>query len=166
MLKTLTFVRHNAIALLALFVALGGTSYAAFSLPAGSVGTKQLRNGAATSGKIANGAITPAKFDPSLVGGAIRHWAHVSQAGRLLAGSKGARASGGPIFHVNWGDHFSPRCGALVTPAGSAGSSPIADTTGVVVIEPGTARGATSVNVTTYISGAASAAPFYIAVVC
>ena len=102
MLKTLTFIRHNAIALLALFVALGGTSYAAFSLPAGSVGTKQLRNGAATSGKIANGAITPVKFDPSLVGGAIRHWAHVSQAGTLLGGSKGARASGGPIFHVNW----------------------------------------------------------------
>ena len=48
MLKTLTFIRHNAIALTALFVALGGTSYAAFSLPAGSVGTKQLRNGAVT----------------------------------------------------------------------------------------------------------------------
>ena len=46
MLKTLTFIRQNAISLTALFVALGGTSYAAFSLPAGSVGTKQLRNGA------------------------------------------------------------------------------------------------------------------------
>ena len=40
MLKTLTFIRHNAIALTALFVALGGTSYAALSLPAGSVGTQ------------------------------------------------------------------------------------------------------------------------------
>ena len=34
MLKTLTFIRRNAIALCALFVALGGTSYAALSLPA------------------------------------------------------------------------------------------------------------------------------------
>ena len=59
MLKTLTFIRHNAIALLALFVALGGTSYAAFSLPAGSVGTKQLRNGAVTSKKIGNGTRSP-----------------------------------------------------------------------------------------------------------
>ena len=50
MLKTLTFIRHNAI-LTALFVVLGGTSYVVFSLPAGSVGTKQLRNGAVTSGR-------------------------------------------------------------------------------------------------------------------
>ena len=63
MLKTLTFIRHNAISLTALFVALGGTSYAAFSLPAGSVGTKQLRNGAVTSRKIANGSITPVKLE-------------------------------------------------------------------------------------------------------
>ena len=63
MLKTLTFIRHNAIALLALFVALGGTSYAAFSLPAGSVGTEQLRNGAVTSKKIGNGTVTPAKLN-------------------------------------------------------------------------------------------------------
>ena len=61
MLKTLTFIRHNAIALLALFVALGGTSYAALSLPAGSVGTQQLRNGAVTSRKLAKGAVTAAE---------------------------------------------------------------------------------------------------------
>ena len=62
MLKTLTFIRHNAIALLALFVALGGTSYAALSLPAGSVGTKQLRNGAVTSRKFAKGAVDRSKL--------------------------------------------------------------------------------------------------------
>jgi hypothetical protein len=36
----------NVVATLALFVALGGSSYAAFVLPANSVGTQQLRNGA------------------------------------------------------------------------------------------------------------------------
>jgi hypothetical protein len=41
------------VACLALVVALGGTSYAAFSIPANSVGTKQLRNRAVTSAKIA-----------------------------------------------------------------------------------------------------------------
>jgi hypothetical protein len=50
-----TFVCHarrNVVAYLALFVALGGTSYAAIKLPAGSVGTKQLRKGAVTKSKI------------------------------------------------------------------------------------------------------------------
>jgi len=43
------------VALIALFVALGGTTYAATSLPANSVGTAQLKNGAVTKGKIAKG---------------------------------------------------------------------------------------------------------------
>lgn len=43
---------------LALFVALGGVSYAAIVLPAGSVGTKQLKKKAVTKGKLANGAVT------------------------------------------------------------------------------------------------------------
>jgi hypothetical protein len=48
------FLRRNAIALLALFVALGGTSVAASSvlLPRNSVGTAQLRNGAVTKRKL------------------------------------------------------------------------------------------------------------------
>jgi hypothetical protein len=40
------------IALIALFVALGGTTYAATSLPKNSVGTKQIRNKAVTASKI------------------------------------------------------------------------------------------------------------------
>ncbi|MHB8660058.1 MAG: hypothetical protein ACYC91_19390 [Solirubrobacteraceae bacterium] len=166
MLKTLTFIRHNAIALLALFIALGGTSYAALNLPAGSISTRELHNGAVTNKKLANASVTPAKFDGRAIGGSVRHWAHVSQLGQILGGGKGARASGGPIFQVSWGDRFSSRCAALVTPAGNAGASPIADTTGVAVIQPGTARGSTVVNVTTYVGGTATAAPFYIAVIC
>jgi Collagen triple helix repeat (20 copies) len=46
-------LRRNAIAYLALFVALGGVSYAAVTLPSGSVGTKQLKRGAVTLKKIA-----------------------------------------------------------------------------------------------------------------
>src|SRR5258708_7048681 len=45
------------LSLIALFVALGGTSYAAItSLPAGSVGTAQLKNGAVTAAKISSSA--------------------------------------------------------------------------------------------------------------
>ena len=93
MSKILTFIRHNALALLALFIALGGTSYAAFSLPAGSVGTSQLRNGAVTANKLANGSISPSKLDNRTLGGAIRYWAHVAQNGQVLGGSRGTRAS-------------------------------------------------------------------------
>jgi hypothetical protein len=46
------------IALVALFVALGSVGYAAGVLPAGSVGTKQLRPAAVTSGKLARNAVT------------------------------------------------------------------------------------------------------------
>jgi hypothetical protein len=47
----------NVAATIALFVALGGTSYAAFSLPAASVGTKQLKNGAVTKAKLAQAVV-------------------------------------------------------------------------------------------------------------
>ena len=53
------------IALIALFVALGGTSFAAINaLPKNSVGTKQLKKNAVTGVKIKNGAVTAAKINP------------------------------------------------------------------------------------------------------
>jgi hypothetical protein len=52
------------VSLIALFVALGGTSYAAITaLPANSVGTPQLKNNAVTGTKIKDGAITGAKIN-------------------------------------------------------------------------------------------------------
>ena len=44
MTSILNHIKANLVAYLALFIALGGTSYAAFSLPAGSVGKRQLQN--------------------------------------------------------------------------------------------------------------------------
>jgi Collagen triple helix repeat (20 copies) len=58
--SSLTF--SNAIALAALFVALGGSSYAALSLPRGSVGTTQLRAGAVTSAKVRDGSLLSRDF--------------------------------------------------------------------------------------------------------
>ena len=166
MLKTLTFIRHNAIALVALFVALGGTSYAAFSLPANSVGTKQVRNGAITTTKIANGSITASKLDSRSLGGSVRYWAHVNQTGQVLSGSRGARASvAGAEYTVTWGTAFSSRCAALVTSAAVPGIAPIADSTGVGINQPGKGK-ATVVYVWTYNNGTPTQAPFYIAVLC
>src|SRR5262249_52930438 len=53
------------ISLIALFIALGGTSYAAIKLPKNSVGTKQLKKNAVTGVKIKNGAVTAGKINPS-----------------------------------------------------------------------------------------------------
>jgi hypothetical protein len=74
----LRFVRGNTIALLALFVALGGTTYAATALPANSVGTKQLKKNAVinkkikanavTGGKVANNSLTGADVNESTLG--------------------------------------------------------------------------------------------------
>jgi hypothetical protein len=55
------YVRRHHIGLIALFVALGGTAYAA-SLPRNSVGTKQLKPDAVTSAKVRNGALKAADF--------------------------------------------------------------------------------------------------------
>lgn len=46
------------VACVALVIALGGTSYAAISLPANSVGTKQIKNGAVTKKKISPRTMT------------------------------------------------------------------------------------------------------------
>jgi hypothetical protein len=55
--RLVSHLRHNLVAYLALFVALGGTSYAAIKLPAKSVGTKQLKNRAVTPKKVAPSTI-------------------------------------------------------------------------------------------------------------
>lgn len=60
LLDKLTYA--NVVATLALFVALGGASYAAFQLPKNSVGPKQLKKNAVSAPKIAKGAVTKAKL--------------------------------------------------------------------------------------------------------
>jgi hypothetical protein len=50
------------VALAALFIALGGTSYAALQLPKGSVGTSQLKRNAVTSPKVKPGSLLLSDF--------------------------------------------------------------------------------------------------------
>jgi hypothetical protein len=157
----LDHARNNLIAYLALFVALGGTSYAAATLPSGSVGTPQLRNS----------AIVPSKLNRSSIGGYVLAWAHVKQDGRVLSGSPGARAvfQGPPVnlYFVRWrGLRFSTRCVPLVTlsqnNAGATGNAT------VHAFIANAARGVPAeVGVTpTTLSGSSAPADFYVAVVC
>src|SRR4051794_40239775 len=52
----------NVVSMLALFVALGGVSYAALKLPKNSVGSKQIKANAVKSGKVKNGALKAVDF--------------------------------------------------------------------------------------------------------
>jgi hypothetical protein len=86
---------------IALFVALGGTSYAATQLPRNSVGSGQIRAGAVTAAKIHNGAITSAKLSP-----AVR---------ALLHGTRPATEGTKPATEATWRD---PAILATISAAG------------------------------------------------
>ena len=58
----------NVMATIAVFIALGGASYAAIKVPKNSVGTRQLKNGAVTGAKVKDGAITGQKIASQTLG--------------------------------------------------------------------------------------------------
>jgi hypothetical protein len=82
-------LQHNVVGYVALFVALGGTSYAALKLPASSVGAKQIRSGAVTEKKLARSAVT----DRVVRRGSLR--ASAFAPGQLVAGAAGPQGSPG-----------------------------------------------------------------------
>ena len=58
----------NVMATVAVFIALGGASFAALKLPKNSVGAKQLRKNAVTTAKIKKAAVTGDKVQVSTLG--------------------------------------------------------------------------------------------------
>jgi hypothetical protein len=69
------------ISLIALVVAMGGTSYAAVTLPRNSVGSKQLKNNAVNSSKVKNGSLVKGDF----------------KTGQLPSGPQGPLGPQGPV---------------------------------------------------------------------
>src|SRR3954447_11654185 len=59
----------HVIAMLALFIAMGGTGYAALKLPKNSVGSKQIKKNAVTGSKVKNGALKKGDFAAGQVPG-------------------------------------------------------------------------------------------------
>lgn len=68
--RLLRHVRAHGVAYVALFVALGGTSYAAAKLPKNSVSSTQIAPGAVHTSDIANNAVTGAKVAANTLKGA------------------------------------------------------------------------------------------------
>jgi hypothetical protein len=77
--KSLAYLRQHHVGLLALFLALSGTAYAA-TLPSNSVGTRQLKDNAVTSAKVKNRSLQSRDF----------------KAGQLPRGRRGETGPRGP----------------------------------------------------------------------
>ena len=73
-------IRHQPVAYVALFIALGGTSYAAARLPVDSVGARQIKAGAVASSEVRNGSLRIRDF----------------KRGQLPAGPRGPAGQPGP----------------------------------------------------------------------
>jgi hypothetical protein len=101
------YARRHHIALLALFIALGGTSYAAVKIPRNSVGTKELRNGAVTAKKGKTGSLTATQF----------------KGGRFPAGPRGLPGPAGPQGPTGETGPVGP-----TGPTGPAGATGTVDT--------------------------------------
>ena len=68
-------LRSQSLGAAALFVALGGTGYAAITIPKNSVGAAQIRNH----------SITPVKFNNTAINGSVRAWAIIGTTGNVIA---------------------------------------------------------------------------------
>ncbi len=129
MTKLLIHFKHNVVAYLALFVALGGTSYAAVNLPAGSVSSKQLRNGAVTNKKLAKGSVGAADLDRKSIAGYVRAYAQINGQGQILSSRPAAKilvwrtdANNGPGGLIQWSRPMPASCFALATTNTQAGT--------------------------------------------
>jgi hypothetical protein len=117
-----------AISVTALFMSLGGASYAAF-VPNGSIGTAQLGNNAVTNSKIKNNAVTYKKILPGSVG-VVR--ANTGQLQVRVGGTCGANTGIGSIDQageVTCNPTLPAEYGATGTVTAGSTSTTVASTT-------------------------------------
>jgi hypothetical protein len=104
----LGYARRHHVGLLALFVALGGTSYAAVKLPRNSVGTTQIKNHAVTQAKLSTATVKTLKGAKGATGatgatGAAGAKGDPGAPATLSAGVSGLSTSSGPATGTDVG---------------------------------------------------------------
>ena len=135
MSRIVDHLKSNAVAYAALFIALGGTSYAAIRIPRGSVGNAQLKNH----------SVSPIKLARSSIAGYMRAWAQVNAQGQIVASRPAAHlinwqtsgpAAGGVI---SWNQPIPASCFALATTTTAGGTASYASAQAGGVGSKGTA---------------------------
>jgi len=104
--RFIAHLRSNLVGWIALFVALGGTGYAAVSIPRNSVGAAQIRNR----------SITPVKLNPSSIGGSVRAWAIIRANGSVLASSRKPVSFAGAVpgsYVIQWPVKLPRTCATI-----------------------------------------------------
>jgi hypothetical protein len=148
MKRIATHLSQNLVAYIALFVALGGTSYAAVTLQ--------------------NHSINPIKLNRKYIGGYIRAWASVDANGHVAAGSGGVRVTvsnaGAGGYEVVWRGQRFVGCGAQASARAVPGPAD-AGFTLADLIPAGARIGRVDVS-TENAQGQPSALPFLVSVVC
>ncbi len=104
------FTYANVMATIAVFIALGGVSYAATRVPKNSVGTAQLRNGAVTGSKIQNVSITRSKLDLQRLG-AVPAAEHAESAGSATRADTASSATHADTARYAETANFSSQAG-------------------------------------------------------
>ena len=168
--RLIAHLRSNLVGWIALFVALGGTGYAAISIPRNSVGAAQIRNR----------SITPAKFNPKSIGGSVRAWAIIRANGSVEASTKHTVAFSSVFpgsYVIQWPvtlpskcptvanvDERSPDQTSIQTPGGGSASAAIGY---VSSVDTETAHKVSKTSlVTLNASGQPTPMAFDIAVIC
>jgi hypothetical protein len=135
------YLRRHHIGLLALFVALGGTSYAAINLPRNSVGSKQIKRNAVSGAKVKNRSLGVSDLSPSAIASLTGRKGDPGDPGAPGApgqpgspGSPGSPGAPGPPGVLGIGILQGPTPGPFTGGFGAGGSINTAETADLYVI--------------------------------
>jgi hypothetical protein len=147
MTRLTNHVRRNVVAYLALFVALGGTSYAAVS--------------------VRDHSLVPQKFNPTYMGGYVRAWVSVDQNGHKVASAGGVRVGVDPFITGHYVITWQPKPRTQCTAVGTVATFQ-APTPGYLILHAFSTRGGGQQTIVqTYNSqGQATPFPFDVALLC